>query len=201
MQKAVIFDLGGVLVTYQHEQMLAELSAVTALGAAEMMDLLPPIAAPFGRGEMDGRSFHQFFVTQAGATPDADAFAAAFNACLQRIERGIAFALRLQQQGAPIGVISNTNEMHVAHMRTLLPELATFDAVILSSDVGLLKPDPAIYRLALTRLGMPADRALFLDDHAENVTGAQAVGMAAHLHRDWDETATAVSAWLHWEGN
>lgn len=53
-----------------------------------------------------------------------------------------------------------------------------FDHLLISAEVGLVKPDPRIYRLALERAGdLPAERAVFLDDFVENVEGARAVGL------------------------
>jgi putative hydrolase of the HAD superfamily len=54
-----------------------------------------------------------------------------------------------------------------------------FDDVISSADVGLAKPDHAIYRLAAERLGLPVEECLFIDDTERNVVAAREVGMAA----------------------
>jgi putative hydrolase of the HAD superfamily len=59
---------------------------------------------------------------------------------------------------------------------------ALFDDVVCSGDVGLAKPDPAIYRLAASRLGVEPSEAVFVDDMERNVAGAAAAGMRAHLH-------------------
>ena len=62
--------------------------------------------------------------------------------------------------------------------------LSRFRDIVVSGEVKLLKPDPAIYYLALDRFRLrPAD-ALFIDDRAINVEAARAVGMAAHLFTD-----------------
>ena len=102
----------------------------------------------------------------------------------------------LKRRGVAIGVISNTNDVHVHWLRAQIPEFASFDSVIFSSDVGLIKPDPAIYFRSLGELGVEAGRALFVDDLPENVVGAQAVGMAALLHRDWGKSVPSIEAWL-----
>lgn len=54
-----------------------------------------------------------------------------------------------------------------------------FDAMIISAEVGMAKPDPRIYQLALEKLGVAASESVFLDDFPENVEGARAVGMQA----------------------
>lgn len=59
-----------------------------------------------------------------------------------------------------------------------------FDAMIISAEVGMAKPDPRIYQLALEKLGVAASESVFVDDFSENVEGARAVGMhAIHFTR------------------
>jgi epoxide hydrolase-like predicted phosphatase len=62
-----------------------------------------------------------------------------------------------------------------------------FDAVIGSANVGIMKPDPRIYRLALERLGVQPAEAVFVDDFIENVRGAQRVGMHAIHFREREQ--------------
>ena len=66
--------------------------------------------------------------------------------------------------------------------------MAIFDATVISGDVGLHKPEPAIYELGAERIGLPPAACIFVDDLRENVAGAEAVGMTAVLHRDPAET-------------
>lgn len=68
--------------------------------------------------------------------------------------------------------------------RDAFPEL--FDAVVISGEVGLHKPEPEIYRLAAERVALAPEECVFLDDLKENCAGAEAVGMTAVLHRGSD---------------
>lgn len=61
---------------------------------------------------------------------------------------------------------------------------ALFDAVVISGEVGLRKPDPAIYALAADRLGLPPEQIVFVDDLAANVRAAVAAGMVGVRHTD-----------------
>ena len=63
-----------------------------------------------------------------------------------------------------------------------------FDTKVISGEVGMHKPQPAIYLLAAERLDVAPERCVFVDDLRENVAGAEAVGMTAVLHRDLDAT-------------
>lgn len=63
-----------------------------------------------------------------------------------------------------------------------------FDAVVISGEVGLRKPDPAIYALAADRLALPPGQIVFVDDLAPNVRGAVAAGMVGVRHADVETT-------------
>ena len=91
----------------------------------------------------------------------------------------------LHARGVPLYAITNFSAdfwpPFVARERDFF---ARFEDIVVSGEVKLLKPDPAIYFLALRRFGLRPDEALFVDDRAINVEGARAVGMAAHLFVD-----------------
>jgi 2-haloacid dehalogenase len=71
---------------------------------------------------------------------------------------------------------------------------ARFRDIVVSGEVKMLKPDPAIYYLALDRFGLKPADALFIDDRQINVQGALAVGMAAHLFTDADGLRARLEA-------
>ncbi len=78
--------------------------------------------------------------------------------------------------------------------REQLAEL--FDAWVISGEVGLRKPDPAIYELAAERLGLPPDACVFVDDLPGNLKPARALGMATVLHRGDPQATLAEIAGL-----
>ena len=91
----------------------------------------------------------------------------------------------IRASGLHTGLLSNSwSTDH--YDRKLLAEL--FDAVVISAEVGLHKPQPEIYRLAADRLEVEPAECIFVDDLKENCEGAEAVGMTAIRHRDASET-------------
>lgn len=85
-----------------------------------------------------------------------------------------------------------SNSWSTAHYdRKLLAEL--FDAIVISAEVGLHKPQPEIYRLAAERLEVEPDACIFVDDLEENCDGAEAVGMTAIRHRSATETLARLT--------
>jgi epoxide hydrolase-like predicted phosphatase len=94
------------------------------------------------------------------------------------------------------GLVSNS--WSTSHYdRDLLREL--FDAVVISAEVGMHKPQPEIYLLAAGRLGLVPASCVFVDDLRDNCAGAEAVGMTAILHRDPAETIPRIQELLGFE--
>ncbi len=94
----------------------------------------------------------------------------------------------LRDEGYKLGLITNNVREGSAMWRSLVPVDELFDVVVDSSEVGMRKPNPAIYHHALELLGVPAEQALFLDDSPGNVEGARRAGLHAILVED-PETA------------
>jgi putative hydrolase of the HAD superfamily len=92
--------------------------------------------------------------------------------------------------GVRTALVSNSWGELGVYERERFPEL--FDAVVISGEVGLRKPDPAIYRLAAARLGLPAARLVFVDDLPGNLKPARALGMLTVVHRDAASTVAQL---------
>ena len=71
-----------------------------------------------------------------------------------------------------------------------------FDCMVISAEVGMMKPKPEIYLLALKQLGVSPAESIFVDDFIENVEGARAVGMSAIQFRDVDQAVAQLRALL-----
>jgi epoxide hydrolase-like predicted phosphatase len=100
-----------------------------------------------------------------------------------------------RRAGARTALLSNSWGDALAYDRALLEEL--FDAWVISSEVGLRKPDPAVYELAAERLGLAPAACVFVDDLPGNLKPARALGMATVLHRgDAPGTLAEVRALL-----
>ena len=97
-----------------------------------------------------------------------------------------------RRHGLKTGLVSNTWGPSSA------PEWLgdVFDAVVLSGDERVRKPQPEIYRLGAERIGLPPEECVFVDDLKENCEGAEAVGMTAILHRGADGTVAELERLL-----
>jgi epoxide hydrolase-like predicted phosphatase len=105
-------------------------------------------------------------------------------------ERMIAAVLGARRGGVRTGLLSNSWGSG-GYPRDRFVEL--FDVLVISGEVGLRKPDPAIYALAAQRLGVPAGECVFVDDLDVNVRAAEAAGMHGIWHRSTDDTVAELA--------
>jgi 2-haloacid dehalogenase/putative hydrolase of the HAD superfamily len=90
----------------------------------------------------------------------------------------------LAQRGVPQFGLSNMSPETQDRILALHPVFGHLDPIIFSGEVGLIKPDAAIFELAIERFGRPASELLFIDDSAANIEAARALGFHAHLFED-----------------
>ena len=189
--RAVIFDYGGVLRGDSRDDWTkADAMAGLRPGTlwAAWHDI--PEYRLSREGAIDGVAFraaiHRALIPTAGDAEQAEAALAALEARLAGLPpveadmRALVDRLRAGKR-VKLGLLSNANRGFTERLRAR-GVAALFDDVIVSADVGLAKPDPAIFRLAAERLGIEPDACLMIDDQAQHVEGARAAGMRAHLH-------------------
>lgn len=94
-------------------------------------------------------------------------------------------ARELLARDMPIALLTNNVKEWGDHWRATFPVDELFEVVVDSSDVGMRKPDPRIYLLTCERVGVAPDAAVFVDDNAENIAAARALGMeTVHFGED-----------------
>jgi len=103
----------------------------------------------------------------------------------------------LREEGYRLGLITNNVREGSAMWRSLVPVDDLFEVVVDSSEVGMRKPNPAIFHHALSLLGdVPPEQAVFLDDSPGNIDGARRAGLQAILVDDPDEAVRDLDALL-----
>ncbi len=94
-----------------------------------------------------------------------------------RLDRNLIKFIRSLQDRYTTALLSNAWR----DLRTVIKEQwqieDAFDHIVVSAEEGILKPDPQIYHRVLSRIGVSAGEAVFIDDFAHNIAGAEAVGL------------------------
>lgn len=186
--QAIIFDLGNVLVRVDEARAMERLASPTGKSRDEIEAYVrrTPYATELALGKLTGRRFYRIVSKDLGFDGPFEEFVLIWSDIFEPIEPMIELATALTTR-LPRVILSNTNALHIEYIFEHYPIIREFDAHVLSHEVGLLKPDAAIYRLTLDKCGLEAGRTLFVDDLHANVEGARAVGMHAIVFDSADQ--------------
>lgn len=196
--RAVIWDLGGVLVrTEDHtsREALASRLGVTRLELEEIV---------FGReagrkaqlGLVPYDQHWQYLCEQWNLPPSEipQLQAEFWNGDV--IDYSLLCYIRGLRGKYKTGLLSNAFSDLRKQINEIWDFADTFDQIVVSAEEGLMKPDAAIYRVAVSRLGVQAGEAVFIDDMLHNVTGAQAAGLFAIQFKNRVQVQTDLNALL-----
>ena len=180
-----LFDFDKTLYAYDFRKRLPELAR---LGGVSQYHL----ASTWWAAGCERRA-------EAGAWPTADEYLAQFarvtgaeltleqwadarRLAMTRIDGSVA-ALRRASTLGTVSLLSNNPSVFAAALPLLAPDVVDIlgENLLVSAALGVRKPDPEIYRLALQRYGVAPEDTFFADDSAANVEGAASVGIRAHL--------------------
>jgi 2-haloacid dehalogenase len=102
-----------------------------------------------------------------------------YDSIQERIEENVRLATYLKRAGYPLYILSNYAIETFQGTWQYHPFLDIFDDIIISGEVGAIKPDPAIFHYTLQRIGRTAQECLFIDDSLPNVETARSLGFTA----------------------
>ena len=106
----------------------------------------------------------------------------------------VAIIQDLHALGLPLHALTNMPLEVWERVKALSPAFDLFRHAVVSGEVGLIKPDPAIYHLALRHIGRPASEVLFIDDTWANIAAANTLGLKTHHFKDSEGLRAALAA-------
>ena len=179
------FDLGNVLLKFDHQIACRQMAEVAGVSIDRVRAVVfeGALQHRYERGEISSRQFFETFCRRTDTRPEFDLLMLAASAIFELHSAVVPVLVRLKNEGRRLGILSNTCPPHwdfVSAGRYAILN-GTFEQHVLSYEVGAMKPDAAIYKAAIDRAGVPADRVFFVDDRLENVEGARAAGIDAVL--------------------
>jgi 2-haloacid dehalogenase len=185
--RAVVFDVGNVLVDWNprflYERLIEDDRALDAF-------LRDVVTHEWHFQHDAGRPFAETSAELSARYPEHAELIALWGPRFNDSNRGTIpgmpeLVAELADAGVPLFAITNFSGEFFPAFREKYPELfAPFRGIVVSGDERAVKPEPRIYEIALERFGLAGPDALFVDDRAENVAGAEAAGLRGHLFRD-----------------
>lgn len=182
VNKVLVFDLGGVLMDWSPYYLYCD---TLGLNRQTVDAFLQEVNFTAWNRELDrGRSFQQAIDDLSAAFPAYADWIRAYDQRYQATVRGafqpvVDLLERLKLAGYPLHALSNWSAEKFYTICPHYPFFQWFDSLLISGDVGLIKPDAAIFELLLQRIGRPAQDCIFIDDHLPNVLAARDLGFHA----------------------
>lgn len=184
----VVFDVGKVLFEWDLRHLFAKLIT----DKEELEYFVTHIVTPEWHFQHDaGRALDDMVRQRIAEFPQyatwITAYASRFNETIPGpIKGSLEIVQELAEQNVPLFAITNFGAEFWNIFRPTQPIFDHFQDIIVSGVEKLVKPDPAIYALALQRFELMPGTAIFIDDNHDNVTSARQNGFAAHHFKDAD---------------
>jgi putative hydrolase of the HAD superfamily len=180
----IFLDIGMVLVGLNYEPALQTLSDLNGLPADEITHRLENHSGirDYEKGLLTTEEFFEQLTDLLGIDASLEMFKGIWTSVLVVDGEGSQDLLSSElfqqlRRNYRVIALSNTNEMQFSYLSRIHPLITQFDDYVLSYQVGHLKPDPEIYRVALQKSGALPEESLFVDDLVENIKVAEQIGM------------------------
>jgi len=194
--KAILFDLGRVLVPFDFRRGYERLEEHCGIPAAEIPRRIgeTDLVHRFEKGLLGAEEFVAALTAHLGLRISYTEFCGIWTSIFlphtlvpESLIQGLAAKYRMV-------LLSNTNPIHFEMVRETYPLLRHFHAFVLSHEARSMKPEPEIYRKAIAAAGCLPEECFFTDDVAEFVAGARAAGIDAVQFENSDQLQRDLKA-------
>lgn len=181
--RAVMLDYGLVLCRAPQQEYVDRIAAALRVDHRTFWRLYEKDRNALDKGDLTPVAYWRELGREAGIKLDAFTLQRLQNLDIEMWdtleEPLLEWAHTLRTNGYKMALLSNCPLQLAEHLRKNRPWLGLFHVCLLSSELRLIKPDPAIFRLALQRLELKAPQVLFIDDRFSNITVARSLGIQA----------------------
>lgn len=194
------FDLGNVLLYFDHNLSMRKMAQVAGISPSQMNAIVmeTSLQIEYETGRISGVAFVQRIADAIGRDLDvADVLHAAADMFVPN-HQILPVLARVQEMGIPMGLLSNTCEAHWNWIMELAyPQVVGwFGPIILSYEVKCMKPDLHIYTEARRLAKTSPSNIFFTDDRADNVAGAISAGWQAEVFVNADRLMKTIDSWI-----
>jgi putative hydrolase of the HAD superfamily len=174
----VIFDLGRVLVDFDHHISAAKIAKLTGKDESWLYQLFfeSELTKLFDEGKILPRHFYNEIKKLTGLDISFDEFTAIWVDIFKENKDVCAFAASLKNDYRLV-LMSNVNKLQFEYIKRVFPVVSVMDALVLSYQVGAMKPDPKIYERAIKASQTSPERIIYTDDRPELIEGAKIAGI------------------------
>jgi putative hydrolase of the HAD superfamily len=187
MIKGIILDYGGVLIDDTDAPAYRQISKLFNRDYASVQSAVEEALPNLQTSKINEKEFWARVFEKLGIRKDASGFERfwieSYKKNLHSKEGMESLVERLKAAGYKLGVLSNTEPSH-AEFNWKRGAFINFDAVVLSCEVGMRKPDDRTYRMALGKIDLKPEECVFIDDKKEYLIPARKIGLKTILFRN-----------------
>ena len=194
--RALLFDLGGVLIDIDFKRAFQTWAALASCDAADLEQRFTFDEAyeQHETGDLHSSAYFNALRESLNVSLSEDDLVAGWNDIYLGTIPGMEKLLETASQRFPLYAFTNSNATHQSVWSVrFAAELSIFKTVYVSSELGVRKPDPRSFSLVADRMGVQASEVLVFDDSAENIDGAVSAGMRGVLVQSTRDVSVVLS--------
>jgi putative hydrolase of the HAD superfamily len=186
--KTILFDLGNVIVHFSHDRMCDQIGEVLGRTGPQVRTLLieSGLMWDFERGKISEIDLLAALEKESGLKLDRATVAKATSDIFSLNEAIVPIIKSLKEQGLRLVLLSNTSSWHVEWVKQNWNVLDLFDQLVLSYEVGAIKPEPPAFEAALNAIQCQPAECFYTDDIAAYVAKGRDFGLQAEIFTDTD---------------
>ena len=183
MIEVVYFDLGKVIVDFDHSRAARELMKVTSLSLKEAMAVLSDgdLVSEYETGRLSSQEHYRKVCRRLQMEVSIEKFRELWGSMFLPEPLLSESFLQDLKKRYRLMLLSNTNEIHFDFVIQNYPILRMIEERLLSYQAGCMKPEARIFELAIKKAGVAPENIFFTDDRPENIEAAQRAGIQALL--------------------
>jgi glucose-1-phosphatase len=189
--KVVLFDLGRVVLDFDHKRAAERMSAFCAKKPLEIYNLFfeSPATAAFEAGKITPEDFYLQVKEMLNLGLSYDSFTPIWNDIffLSAKNRSVYRLVNSLRANYKTALLSNINTLHYEYIKKNFPVLGVFDNIFLSFQLGLIKPDQKIYNKVIQDLKVNPQEIFYTDDRPELVESAKSLGIKSYLFSNFSK--------------
>ncbi|TFB11421.1 HAD family phosphatase [Candidatus Marinimicrobia bacterium MT.SAG.2] len=179
MIEVIVFDLGGVIVNVNFKSPLGKLfdNSGAVSNTSKDESNFSKLLRQYDMGIISAGDFHEKIIDHLDIELSFDEFIRASNDAIEAGDDGIESIVNSLSKKYKLAILSNTNPVHYEYIKEKYLIIELFDHILLSYEMGTVKPDAAAYEKLIKTTSVLPSQHLFIDDRIENICAAKEIGM------------------------
>ena len=195
MKHTIFFDLGNVLIFFDHQKMCRQVALYSGLPISQIESIMHEYGDSYERGDVNSRQLFEKICQMAQKELDFEKLMHAVSNIFESNDPVISIAKALKDKGHRMFLLSNTCEAHFAFVLSKFPFIRQlFDGFVLSYEVGARKPEKKIYEKALEIAGCRKEECFYTDDILSYIESARSLQIDAEQFTNPEDLTQHLNA-------